>query len=149
MGSANGYVDLGTWCGFTPYLGGGVGTAFHQVSGFTDIGAGTAAGGFGTAKDKNTTSLAWAAQAGVSYNVTPNFKVDVGYRYIDMGSAKSGTVVCENSPDCAGATYKVKDITSHDVKIGVRYLLGGAVAAPLPPLAPAYEPAPGPLVRKY
>ena len=42
---------------------------------------------------------------------------------------------------------KVKDIEAHDVKIGLRYYLGGLVAAPLPPLMP--EPIPGPLVRKY
>lgn len=145
---ANGYLDLGTWCGFTPYIGGGVGSAFHQVSGFTDIGAGAAAGGFGMAQAKNSTSLAWAAQAGISYTVTPRFKVDVGYRYIDMGTATTGAVNCINNGCATPATYKLKDITSHDVKIGVRYLLGGGVAeAPLPPLAPAYEP--GPIIRKY
>ena len=41
----------------------------------------------------------------------------------------------------------VKDIEAHDVKIGLRYYLGGLVAAPLPPLMP--EPIPGPPVRKY
>ena len=148
---ANGYFDLGTWCGLTPYIGGGIGTAFHRVAGHVDIGAGSALGGFGSAKAQDTTSLAWAAHAGITYHVTPNFLVDVGYRFVDMGSVKSGPVVCVNSDACAAASYKFKDIISHDVRIGLRYLIGGGVvgAAPLPSLAPAYEPAPGPLVRKY
>ncbi|MCE4223773.1 porin family protein [Methylobacterium sp. C25] len=144
---ANGYIDLGTWWCLTPYIGGGVGVAFNQISGYQDIGAGTAAGGFGTAPTKNSTNLAWAAQAGVTYDVTPNFKVDVGYRYLNMGHAKTGPVACVNDPTCSFASYKVSELTSHDVKIGLRYLIGAAGAAPLPALAPAYEPAP--LVRKY
>ena len=148
----NGYFDLGTWYGLTPYIGGGVGTAFHQVSGFIDQGAGNAAGGFGGSKPKDTTSLAWALHAGISYDVTPNFKVDVGYRYMDLGQARTGVVECVGN-GCPYAQYRLNDITSHDVKIGLRYLLGGvAVAAPLPPLVPDYAPPPpprGPIVRKY
>lgn len=142
---ANGYVDLGCWYGLTPYIGGGAGQAFHRLSGFTDIGAGTAAGGFGTAKQKDTSSFAWNLQAGVSYDITPNFKVDVGYRYMNLGHFSTGTVSCYNSGCSDSYGYKIKDITSHDVKIGLRYMLGG-VAAPLPPV---YEPPPGPIVRKY
>lgn len=144
---ANGYFDLGTWFGITPYIGGGVGSAFHRVHGFTDIGAGTAMGGMGIAKEKQSSSLAWALHAGVAYDITQNFKVDVGYRYMNLGDVATGNVNCYNSGCSSPYSYKVRDVTSHDVKIGLRYLLGGPVAAPLPPLAPSYEP--GPLVRKY
>ena len=34
----NGYVDLGTWSGITPYVGAGVGFAYNKLSGFTDSG---------------------------------------------------------------------------------------------------------------
>lgn len=144
---ANGYIDLGTWHGITPYVGGGVGAAFHEVKGFTDIGAGGAAGGFGIGTDKHTTSLAWAAQAGVSYSVTPNLKLDLGYRYLNLGHAGAGPVRCFNDPGCSLATYKVKELTSHDVKIGMRWLLDTGYVAPLPALAPDYPP--GPIARKY
>ena len=146
---ANGYFDLGTWYGFTPFVGGGVGGAFHQVSGFIDQGAAGAAGGFGSARTKNSTTLAWAAHAGISYDVTPNFKVDVGYRYMNLGNVKTGSVECVPPTGCSLARYTVNDVVSHDVRIGLRYMLGGVIAAPLPPLAPAYEPMPGPVVRKY
>lgn len=140
---ANAYFDLGTWYGLTPYIGGGAGSAFHHLSGFTDIGAGTAMGGYGIARPKNTTSFAWNLQAGITYDITANFKVDVGYRYMNLGNFSTGTVNCFNNGCSDSYGYKVKDLTSHDVKIGLRYLIGAA--------APVYVPdyAPGPLVRKY
>jgi hypothetical protein len=78
--------------------------------------------------------------------VTDAFKIELAYRYLNLGKAETGAgyVPCCTSPLAA---VKVKDIEAHDVKIGLRYYLGGLVAAPLPPLMP--EPAPGPLVRKY
>lgn len=139
---ANGYIDLGTWYGVTPYVGGGVGAAFHSVTGFYDIGAGNAAGGFGVAAGKQTTTFAWSAQAGLAYSVTPNLKLELGYRYMNLGNVNLGTIQCYNS--CSGTSYTVKDVTSHDVKIGMRWLLGGVV-----PVVADYRPEPAPLMRKY
>lgn len=141
---ANGYFDLGTWYGVTPFVGGGVGSAFHQLSGFNDQGFGNALGGYGFARDKHSQTLAWAAMAGLSYSVTPNLKLELGYRYLNLGDVRSGVVNCVNQ-DCGGATYKIKEVTSHDVRIGMRWLLGGVAA--LPAVAEYSEPAP--LVRKY
>ena len=141
---ANGYIDLGTWYGVTPFIGGGVGTAFHEFSGFNDRGFGTALGGYGFARDKHSNTLAWAAMAGLAYSVTPNLKLELGYRYLNLGDVRSGVVNCINQ-DCGGAVYKVKEVTSHDVRIGMRWLLGGIVA----PAVAEYQPEPVPLVRKY
>ncbi|KQP90988.1 MULTISPECIES: outer membrane beta-barrel protein [unclassified Methylobacterium] len=142
---ANGYIDLGTWYGVTPFVGGGVGTAFHRLSGFNDSGFGAASGGYGYAKDKNTNTFAWAAMAGLGYSVTPNVKLELGYRYMNLGHVGSNPVTCINDPGCGGAVYKIKDITSHDVRIGMRWLLGGVVA----PAVVEYQPEPAPLIRKY
>jgi opacity protein-like surface antigen len=97
-------------------------------------------------KDKTTGSLAWALHAGLAYNVTDALKIELAYRYLNLGKAQTGAGF---EPCCTGSlqAIKVKDIEAHDVKIGLRYYLGGFVAAPLPPLMP--EPVPGPLVRKY
>ena len=143
---ANGYVDLGSWYGVTPFIGGGVGSAFHTVHGFNDTGAGSAAGGFGIAATKRTTNLAWAAMAGLGYSVTPNLKLELGYRYMNLGHVGTGSVSCFNDPGCAGASYKLKEVTSHDVRIGMRWMLGGIVAAPV---IADYQPEPVPLIRKY
>lgn len=97
-------------------------------------------------KDKSSGSFAWALHAGLAYNVTDALKIELAYRYLNLGKAETGAGYV---PCCTGSlqAIKVKDIEAHDVKIGLRYYLGGVVAAPLPPLMP--EPIPGPLVRKY
>lgn len=146
VGLVNGYLDMGTWYGVTPFVGAGVGVAHHMFSSTTDQGLGSYSGGFGYAPAKDKTSFAWALHAGLGYNVTSNLKLELAYRYLNMGNAQTGVDAC--LPDCALKTvYKLKDLESQDVKIGFRYLLGGPiVAAAMPPL---YTPEPGPIVRKY
>ncbi|MGL5137131.1 MAG: outer membrane protein, partial [Beijerinckiaceae bacterium] len=95
---ANGYVDLGTWNGLTPYLGVGVGVANHRVEGLTDQGtANNYAGGALTFTsvatpvnyaEKSQTNLAWALMAGVAYDVSQSLKLELGYRYLNMGDIK-------------------------------------------------------------
>jgi opacity protein-like surface antigen len=150
---ANGYFDLGTWCGVTPFIGGGVGVAFNHFNGFTDSGVTnfytpqaynnvTTPGFF---KAKSTESFAWALHAGLAYDVTPNFKVELAYRYLNTGHAQTGGLTCLdviNGYDCK-TVLKAKDLEAHDIKIGLRYMLGSTFIAPLPPLMQE------PLVRKY
>ena len=122
----------------TPFIGGGVGVANHMFETVTDEGLGGNIGGFGTGRSHDKTNLAWAVHAGVGYDVAPNLKLEIAYRYLNMGDAEVGTITC--IPGCDLRTnYKVKEIDSHDIKIGMRWMLGGPVA---------YEPPP-PLIRKY
>lgn len=154
VGLANGYVDLGTWYGITPFVGAGVGLAHHMFQSVTDQGLGAYVGGFGYGGPKDKTNLAWALHAGLGYSVTPNLKLELAYRYLNMGDAQTGVVGC--LPACPGnlrTIYKARDIESQDFKIGMRWMLGGPVFAAA---APAYyEPPPPmmapppPLVRKY
>ncbi|GJE07357.1 MAG: porin family protein [Methylobacterium sp. CG08_land_8_20_14_0_20_71_15] len=150
----NGYFELGTWFGATPFFGGGVGVAFNHFSGFTDSGVTnfyapyaynqpTSPGYF---KARTTESLAWALHAGVAFDVAQNLKVEFAYRYVNLGQAKTGSLTClDAGGGCDSAVVKAKNLEAHEIKIGLRYLLGG----PVLPLPPIYEPAPGPLVRKY
>ncbi|MFE1598469.1 outer membrane protein [Methylobacterium sp. ID0610] len=162
---ANVYADLGTWYGVTPFVGGGVGVAFNHLSGFSDnsvnlikynlidangnVGSDVYSQGGssgGVYKSKTTTSFAWALHAGLSYAVTPGLKLELAYRYLNLGEARTGVLNC-----FCGQSYapiKVKDIESHDIKLGMRWLFGVPLVAPMPPIA-AYEPPPGPIVRKY
>ena len=140
---ANGYVDLGTWYGVTPFIGGGVGAAFHNFGGLTDYGFGVANGGIGVARDLDTTNFAWAAMAGFAFNVTPNFKVELGYRYVDMGRITSNPILCGDVRSCFNERHGFY-LASHDIRLGFRYILAAPIAPPvLPP------PPPPPLVRKY
>jgi opacity protein-like surface antigen len=122
---ANAYVDLGTWWCITPYIGAGVGGAFNHITGVQDNGIisnGTV--GFGFAQnDSWSTDLAWNVQAGLTYNVTNNFKVDFNYRFLSLGSPQTAVVACQNTANCPGAFYTLRDITSQDFRIGLRWLL--------------------------
>ena len=99
---ANIYADLGTWNGFTPYIGAGIGAGYValdniQVLG-TDIGD---ASGFG---------VAWALMAGVAVQLNDNLQIDIGYRYISLNSVSLGDV-----PDL--------DQDAHEIRVGARYLI--------------------------
>ena len=140
---ANGYVDLGTWYNVTPYVGGGVGVARTMISGLTDVDlGGSGAGGY--AADRSQTNFAWALMAGVSYSLTSNIKLDFNYRYLNMGTASSNAIICNGS-----CTYEVQRyrLSSHDVRLGLRYMFADATP-PTPALVP-FAPPPGPIVRKY
>ena len=87
---ANAYVDLGTWWCITPFIGAGVGGARSRSTNFTDQGIANPGGGAlpGLAFGDNVSkwNFAWALHAGVAYKVTPNFTVELAYRYLDMGN---------------------------------------------------------------
>lgn len=135
---ANGYVDLGTWYGVTPFVGAGVGAAFHNFNSLTDHGVGVAA--VGVARDTDVTNFAWAAMAGFAFNVTPNFKVELGYRYVDMGRITSNPIICSDVASCFNERHSFY-LASHDIRLGFRYILNTPIAPPVLP--------PPPLVRKY
>ncbi|SFL61302.1 outer membrane protein [Methylorubrum salsuginis] len=142
VGLVNGYVDLGTFFGVTPFIGAGVGVAHHSFGKSYDYGNGTSSVPLGESPAKDKTSFAWAAHAGFAYALSHNVKLELAYRYLNMGSAQTGVVTC--IPDCATKTvYRLKELDSHDVKFGLRYMFGAPA-----PLAPVDYP-PGPLVRKY
>ena len=141
---ANGYVDLGTWYGVTPYIGAGVGLAHNHMGAMTDVGVGT-----GYAADRSSDNFAWAAMAGLAFSVTPNLKLDLGYRYLDMGSVRSNPIVCGYVTSCYFETQSYHQ-AAHDFRIGFRYILGDYGMGPVVAAnAPIFGGAPGPLVRKY
>jgi opacity protein-like surface antigen len=123
---ANAYIDLGTWWCLTPYIGGGVGTAYDRITGVSDIGPlpnGTIGFGY-TYNDSASWNFAWNVQAGLTYNVSNNFKVDFSWRYLNMGSPQSAGIFCQNTGSSASCnTLTLKDMTSQDFRIGVRWML--------------------------
>jgi opacity protein-like surface antigen len=122
---ANAYLDLGTWWCITPYIGAGVGSAYNRITDVQDNGIisnGTV--GFGlTSADSANWNLAWNAQAGLTYNVNNNFKVDFSARYLHLGSPETATVLCQNTASCPGAFYNLDNTNSWDFRIGLRWML--------------------------
>lgn len=123
---ANAYVDLGTWWCITPYVGAGLGGAYSRITGVQDLGIIGSNGtvGFGlTQNDANNWNFAWNAQAGLSYNVTNNFKVDLSARYLHLGSPETAIVNCQNTASCPGAFYNLNNFNSWDFRVGLRWML--------------------------
>ena len=120
---ANGYLDVGTWHGITPFVGAGVGVANVEISGFTDIGIGSISGGPAVAfgEDHDEWNFAWALHAGLGFEVTEAFTVELAYRYLDLGDAESGDLIASDGTNLINNPMIFEDITSHDVKLGVRY----------------------------
>jgi opacity protein-like surface antigen len=130
VGLVNGYATPGTWYGFTPFLGAGVGVAENRVSGF----AGSSGGHFANG---SRTSFAWALMAGVDYDISPSLKLELGYRYLNYGAiaavgsdcvaggsggAMSGCVVVV----VASTISSRNRLASNDFRLGLIYWIGAA-----------------------
>lgn len=134
---ANAYFDLGTWWSLTPYIGAGIGTSYNRISGFRDDGvivnAGTLSNSVTYGADAGKWKLAWALHAGVAYHVTPNVAIELGYSYMNLGDAVTGPT---NSFDGVmvvnGSAFVMKNITSNDLKLGVRWNLNSPPVDALP-----------------
>jgi opacity protein-like surface antigen len=137
---ANAYVDLGTWYGFTPYVGAGVGAANIKISGFRDDGFNNLGTSATYAADADKWNFAWALHAGVTYRVTRSMSIDFGYRYIDLGNATTGATRAFDGSFVNGGPFTFNHIYSHDLKLGIRWML-----EPPMPAQPVMLP---PLIRK-
>jgi opacity protein-like surface antigen len=133
---ANAYFDVGTWYGITPFIGGGVGVAYHKFRDLYDISV-QPAGGFGFAADSSHTNLAWALMAGLSYAVTPNLKLELGYRYLNMGTIKGNQIVCQGVPGGCPLEQQSFRVASHDIRMGMRWMFND-FQAPMQPLVRKY-----------
>jgi opacity protein-like surface antigen len=137
---ANAYVDLGTWWCITPYIGAGIGTARVQISNFLDQGVGSLAGGgvgpsLVSAQTGAQWNFAWALHAGLAYQVNPDVAIELAYSYVNLGNGTTG-VDSAFDGSVGGHVFQFHDITSQDVKLGVRWNLWSP---------PAYAP---PLITK-
>lgn len=130
LGMANAYLDLGSFAGFTPYVGGGIGGAYVHWSDMNNdtrcdnTGSNcTSTAGLsyenefdGVHGNKSGWRFAYAAHAGASYQLTSNMKFDAGYSFTnisggDMFGFASG----------GGVQGRHGDIKVHEVKAGIRY----------------------------
>jgi opacity protein-like surface antigen len=127
---ANAYADIGTWYGFTPYVGAGIGGAHvrwddlnNTIDGVTTVHDGA-----------ENWRFAWALMAGTSYCLTNELKLDLGYRY----SRISGGRMFELGSFAGSAGPGFDDgFDVHEARAGLRYQFdgGSGCVEPLP-----YEP---------
>ncbi len=134
-GLLNAYGDLGHWFGLTPYVGAGAGITHIQATAnemwYWDDGKGNYGGAgvnsylssvanalihYGYPGNNGPTQIcnnfSWALMAGVSYDLAPHLKLDIGYRYLNMGIVSVETNT--------GAVAH-KTIDSQEVRAGLRW----------------------------
>lgn len=100
---ANAYLDLGTWSGFTPYVGAGLGWNWNRLAASTNL----------PYPDHTEDGLAWALMAGVAVDMGRSLALDLGYRYLSLGEARTGTF--------AGTHIETDRLDAHEARIGLRW----------------------------
>jgi opacity protein-like surface antigen len=141
---ANAYLDLGTWWNITPFVGAGIGTALVTIHSFRDAGTTGGAGSptMAYADAASRWNLAWAVHAGLAYKVTKNFTVELAYRYVSLGSGRSGDIIAFDGTNTVNNPMEFKNLSSHDFKIGARWALDSGYGSATPLYsAPVSEPS--------
>jgi len=124
----NGYVDLGTFAKFTPYVGAGAGVTYaswgNAGSTYTSAGPGAIAAFSLEHPGMSSWRFSWAAMAGVSYDVNKNIKVDLGYKYRNVaGGDMFGFDAVSRAAGATGAEARDPGFSQHEVRLGLRYEL--------------------------
>jgi opacity protein-like surface antigen len=129
---ANGYIDLGTWQGFTPYLGAGAGVAWAQANqsvnftlldgvpcqamcGFMDPAGTFVFSDFDRSGSNLRYHFAWALMAGVAVAVAEHVQLDVGYRFLNLGTTSGISSVTGTSAS--------QRVIANEVRAGLRYTI--------------------------
>lgn len=115
-GMVNVYADLGTYAGFTPYIGAGVGLVstkrFYELD---QVYPAVIGSDVHVVDTKRRYDYAYTLGAGLAYNFTPSMALDVGYQYFAAPSSEYYRITGPTT-----ATLE-KGINFHQVKVGVRY----------------------------
>ena len=75
------------------------------------------------------TSFAWALTAGFDYDLAPNLKLELSYRYLNLGSIAVGGAHCfAGVQACLGgagvAASSHTTLASNDLRVGLIWLIG-------------------------
>lgn len=131
---ANGYVDLGTYAGFTPYVGGGLGATYMDWRNLTNrsycVDGGAlcpAPGGVITTTThpgESSWRLTYALMGGVAYDISKNLKLDLGYKFQHIsGGAMFGWDLGSAGAGATGVQGRDSGFSTHEVRLGLRYAL--------------------------
>lgn len=110
---ANAFYDFQNDSLFTPYLGFGLGLAYLD----TKYKANTFNGGsYSGSTSHDQVNFAWNVGGGVAYSFSDTMALDLGYRYLDLGEAKTGSI----TQGGFSGSNKI-DYTAHQFSVGVRF----------------------------
>jgi opacity protein-like surface antigen len=130
----------------TPFIGAGVGASRVTISNFTDTGvtnvnfangvpvvSGPPVASFASALTGSKWNFAWAAHAGLAYKVSPSLTLELAYSYVDLGTGTTGNLRAFDTATL-GNKFNFKDITSNDLKLGLRWNLDSPPVYAPPPV---------------
>lgn len=101
---------------FSPYLQGGIGWARNKTDDLVFSANGTRVSG------DTHNDLAWQVGAGVNYAITNQWKLDLSYRFIDMGEARSKSYAVQTSGNQIALEREARfDLQAHEVLLGLQY----------------------------
>lgn len=112
----NGYLDLGTWHSFTPYVGAGIGTSYIMTDPTIGVNPVPPNSRFNSG---DQWSLSGALMAGGSFEVDENLLIDAGYRFLWLGSTRSG----KDPSGFFRGNINYDDMSAHQLRVGLRYML--------------------------
>jgi opacity protein-like surface antigen len=102
------YWDFYNRSRFTPYLGAGAGYVHNEADSEERL------HGSGVHDSSSEDGDTWALMAGVGFDLSKRWQMDVGYRYQDLGRIEIGPF-----PD--GVSLKSSDYTTHDLRLSLHY----------------------------
>jgi opacity protein-like surface antigen len=127
---ANGYVDLGTYWGITPYVGAGAGVTNLEWGTVNQTVVCSAAvqadcNGINSATAAHEGLDSWrftyALMAGAAYDLTAHTKIDFGYRYSKIaGGDMFSFSTYEQALGAFGVKGKDKGLGRHEFRAGLR-----------------------------
>ncbi|WP_411033389.1 outer membrane protein [Shinella sp. BYT-45] len=126
---ANGYIDIGTFAGFTPYVGLGAGVTRVSwddlnsqafcVSGGAAC-SGTAYGG-DVLEGYDSWRFTYALMAGATVDITERLKLDIGYRFSDTAGGRMFRYgAAERGWGATGAKGRDDGFQKHEFRVGFR-----------------------------
>lgn len=117
---ANAFYDLDFGSPIVPYVGGGIGWAQAKAKTLTVELDGL--GRLSSEQGATESGFAWSLMAGVAYRLSTSTSVDLGYRYLDAGTAETKGSATDAFGFSTGAARKTsQDLTLHEISFGVRY----------------------------
>ncbi|MCQ0986776.1 outer membrane protein [Jiella marina] len=121
----NAYVDLGTYAGFTPYVGAGAGAVQVSYDNNCILAGSDCSDNFDVdLGNSDSWRFAYSLMAGLSYDVSKNLKLDVGYRYTDVdGGTRSNVTVVDTSGASLTVDGEDDGFKRHTIQAGIRYSL--------------------------
>ena len=118
----NGYLNLSdSQDDVIPYLTVGIGYGKNKLSSFNSSSTNGATTATIVQSGKTANNVMLNAGAGITIAIINNLRVDIGYRYYNLGKLKGQTTLSATGEDTVTRPYKMKSLTANEITAGLTY----------------------------